>query len=196
MVELAVVERGTTRDPVVDDKEPGPPVLEVVRGSSPGRRIRLRKSSTVLGRGADADLGFEARGVSRRHARLIVGREGIVNLLDLGSTNGTFVNRVPIDVALVREGDRIALGRHLVLQLSRHAPGVSSVSGEMTPRQLEVARLVALGSTNAEVAGFLGLAPRTIASHLEHIYAQLGIGSRAELTRWLFENGLQEESVG
>ncbi|MEM7154210.1 MAG: FHA domain-containing protein [Myxococcota bacterium] len=172
-------------------------MLEVLRGPSPGRRIRLRRSVVILGRGPEVDIRLVARGVSRAHAKIVVGREGIINVVDLGSTNGTFLNRTRIDVAVVRDGDRIALGRHILVQLGRAPePTLTPVgSHPLTPRQLEVARLVALGSTNSEVAGYLGVSPRTVSSHLENVYAQLAIGSRAELTRWLFEHGLQEEPV-
>ena len=194
---LAAVDANTTHDPVGPEPATGPLMLEVLRGPSPGRRIRLRRSVVILGRGQEVDIQLVARGVSRAHAKIVVGREGIINLVDLGSTNGTFLNRTRIDVAVLRDGDRIALGRHILLQLGRVSePALAAVgSHPLTPRQLEVARLVALGSTNAEVAGYLGVSPRTVSSHLEAIYAQLGIGSRAELTRWLFEHGLQEESV-
>ena len=51
------------------------------------------------------------------------------------------------------------------------------------------ARLVATGLKNAEVAARLGLSARTITSHLDHIYARLGITSRAALTRHIIETG-------
>jgi DNA-binding CsgD family transcriptional regulator/pSer/pThr/pTyr-binding forkhead associated (FHA) protein len=60
----------------------------------------------------------------------------------------------------------------------------------LSARQLEVSRLVANGLTNAAVAEALGISPRTVTSHLDHIYGRLGIGSRAALTRWIVERGL------
>lgn len=62
----------------------------------------------------------------------------------------------------------------------------------LSPRQLEVSRLVANGLTNAAIAEALGVSPRTVTSHLDHIYARLGIGSRAALTRWIVERGLAQ----
>ena len=61
----------------------------------------------------------------------------------------------------------------------------------LSPRQLEVSQQVAKGLTNAEIAAQLGISPRTVTSHLDHIYSRLGIGSRAALTRWIVERGLQ-----
>lgn len=60
----------------------------------------------------------------------------------------------------------------------------------LSARQLEVSRLVANGLTNAAIAETLGISPRTVTSHLDHIYGRLGIGSRAALTRWIVERGL------
>jgi DNA-binding CsgD family transcriptional regulator len=53
----------------------------------------------------------------------------------------------------------------------------------LTPAERRVAVLVAQGSTNKEVAAALFLGERTVASHLTHIYAKLGVRSRTELAR-------------
>jgi DNA-binding CsgD family transcriptional regulator len=62
--------------------------------------------------------------------------------------------------------------------------GRTQIDG-LTPSERRVADLVAQGRTNAEVAATLFLAERTVASHLTHIYAKLGIRSRTELARKL-----------
>jgi DNA-binding CsgD family transcriptional regulator len=62
----------------------------------------------------------------------------------------------------------------------------------LSARQLEVSRLVANGLTNAAIAEALGISPRTVTSHLDHIYGRLGIGSRSALTRWIVERGLAD----
>jgi DNA-binding CsgD family transcriptional regulator len=49
----------------------------------------------------------------------------------------------------------------------------------LTDREMQVLELVALGRTNAAIAHTLGVSPRTIAKHLEHIYRKLGVASRA-----------------
>jgi len=61
---------------------------------------------------------------------------------------------------------------------------------ELSPRELEVARLVATGRSNAEVAVELFISPRTVTTHLQHIYARLGLSSRVALTRYLADSGL------
>lgn len=69
-----------------------------------------------------------------------------------------------------------------------HRPKLADLP--LSARQLEVSRLVANGLTNAAIAETLGISPRTVTSHLDHIYGRLGIGSRAALTRWIVERGL------
>ena len=51
----------------------------------------------------------------------------------------------------------------------------------LTARELEVARLVAEGRSNAEIAAHLVVSVRTVTSHLDHAYTKLGVGSRAAL---------------
>src|SRR4029079_17746314 len=54
----------------------------------------------------------------------------------------------------------------------------------LTARELEVARLIGEGMTNAEIADSLGIAPKTASSHVEHILAKLGASRRAEIATW------------
>jgi DNA-binding CsgD family transcriptional regulator len=54
----------------------------------------------------------------------------------------------------------------------------------LTAREFEVARLIAEGHTNAEIAAALSLAPKTVSSHVEHILAKLGATRRAEVAAW------------
>ena len=55
----------------------------------------------------------------------------------------------------------------------------------LTAREFEVARLIAEGMTNAEIAGELAIAPRTAGAHIEHILAKLGVTRRAEIATWV-----------
>ena len=54
----------------------------------------------------------------------------------------------------------------------------------LTAREFQIARLVTEGRTNVEIAEQLGIARKTVSAHLEHIFAKLGIGRRAEIAAW------------
>ncbi|WP_253776773.1 AAA family ATPase [Goodfellowiella coeruleoviolacea] len=58
-----------------------------------------------------------------------------------------------------------------------------ALATQLTPQQLRIARCVAAGSTNREVAVRLSLSPRTVDHHLRNVFAALGIRSRVELAR-------------
>lgn len=63
----------------------------------------------VVGRHPDCDIVLPVAEVSRRHARLVL-RDGIWSIQDLESTNGTFVNGVPVGRYELRPGDYLQLG--------------------------------------------------------------------------------------
>lgn len=50
---------------------------------------------------------------------------------------------------------------------------------QLTPRELEVLAWVARGKTNRDIADILGMSPRTVNKHLEHIFVKLGVETRA-----------------
>jgi DNA-binding NarL/FixJ family response regulator len=71
---------------------------------------------------------------------------------------------------------------------SASAPSIGHAP--LTPRELEVLRLVATGLTDAEVAERLFLSRRTVSSHLTSIYTKLGVASRTAATRYAVEHQL------
>ena len=76
------------------------------------------------------------------------------------------------------------LGRHVRSPAdeagSRGGPG-----GVLTPRELEIAHLVACGRTNREIAASVYLSEKTVESHLSHVFVKLGLSSRAALASWV-----------
>ena len=66
----------------------------------------------------------------------------------------------------------------------------------LSPSELRVAELVAEGRTNREIAAALFLGERTVASHLTHIYAKLGIRSRTELARQMAATHCRDRRPG
>jgi hypothetical protein len=88
---------------LVSGPEPGP-------DGSTQRTFELTAPLTILGRGTDCDLRLVDPGVSRHHAELRV-EDGEVVLVDLGSTNGTFVNGQPVRRVSLTDGTRVTLGR-------------------------------------------------------------------------------------
>lgn len=60
----------------------------------------------------------------------------------------------------------------------------------LTPRELDVLRLLARGNTNRQIAGLLGLSPRTVESHRANLMGKLGLSSRVELVDYAEEHDL------
>ena len=175
-------------------------VLEVVAGAERGRTFELSRPQMIVGKG-DVDIRLPDTGVSRNHAKVVRAADGGITIIDLASTNGTLVNDTQVDMAILRDGDRIRLGPDAVLRLCFRVPAdrprqvEPQADADLSARQLEVARLVARGLTNGQIAEQLQISPRTVASHLDHIYGRLGIGSRAALTRWVIQSGRFDEDV-
>jgi pSer/pThr/pTyr-binding forkhead associated (FHA) protein len=96
---------------------PGHPRLLVSGPGAPGdpaggeqHTYELQGPVTLLGRGTDCDLRLVDPGVSRHHAELRVENDQVV-LVDLSSTNGTFVNGQPIRRVALTDGTHVSLGR-------------------------------------------------------------------------------------
>ena len=87
--------------------------LVVILGAEIGKRITLDDRDLTLGRASAADVQLDIDNVSRNHASVLRSGRGWV-LRDLDSTNGTFVNEVPIRERLLRDGDQIRIGRAML----------------------------------------------------------------------------------
>jgi DNA-binding CsgD family transcriptional regulator len=69
-------------------------------------------------------------------------------------------------------------------------PAARDGAGGLTPRELEVLRLVASGKANRVIAAELVLSEKTVARHVSNILGKLGLSSRAAATAYAYENGL------
>jgi HD-GYP domain-containing protein (c-di-GMP phosphodiesterase class II) len=78
-----------------------------------------------------------------------------------------------------------------VLRVSGHRAAAARRSpAGLTGREVDVLRLLARGSTNRQIAQQLAISPRTVSNHVEHIYAKLGVTSRAAATLHATQHGL------
>ena len=80
---------------------------------SPTFKIRVKKVTNVVGREGTCDMYVESNQVSRRHCLLQVTERGLL-VKDLESTNGTFVNGIPMTDGYINDGDRLGLGTYVM----------------------------------------------------------------------------------
>lgn len=96
-------------------------------------------------------------------------------------------------VRLARAG-RTYLNPELGARMAAEPPP-SGPPDDLTARELEVLRLIALGHTNAEIAQQLFLSVRTVESHRAHIQQKIRRSTRAELVRYALDHGLVEATA-
>jgi diguanylate cyclase (GGDEF)-like protein len=87
--------------------------LVVILGAEIGKRVTLDERELVLGRSSTVDVQLDIDNVSRSHASIAKTPGGWL-LRDLDSTNGTFVNEVPVHQRVLRDGDQIRIGRAML----------------------------------------------------------------------------------
>jgi FHA domain len=80
---------------------------------SPTFKLRVKKVTNVVGREGTCDVYVESSQVSRRHCLLQVTERGLL-VKDLESTNGTFVNGIPMTDGYINAGDRLGLGTYVM----------------------------------------------------------------------------------
>src|SRR4051794_40419421 len=109
-----------------------------------------------------------------------------------------YVLKEAADDELVEAVRRVAHGEtylhpSLGAALAAAPPEPSGPLDDLTGREVDVLRLIALGHTNGEIARQLYLSVRTVESHRAHIQRKLGRSSRAELVRYALDHGLVAE---
>ncbi|MGZ4312406.1 MAG: response regulator [Solirubrobacteraceae bacterium] len=92
-------------------------------------------------------------------------------------------------VLMATEG-RTYLNPELGARLAAQPPEGGARPDNLSPREVEVLKLIALGHTNAEIAATLFLSVRTVESHRAHIQQKVGLTTRAELVGYARDRGL------
>ena len=110
----------------VDALPPGSALLVVRRGPNSGSRFLLDSDVTTAGRHPSSDIFLDDVTVSRRHAEFTRSDDGFT-VRDVGSLNGTYVNRERIDEAQLSGGDEVQIGKYrLVFYPDQHGAGTGS----------------------------------------------------------------------
>ena len=108
----------------VESLPSGTALLVVKRGPNAGSRFLLDKDVTTAGRHPESDIFLDDITVSRRHAEIIHEGGGGYRVHDVGSLNGTYVNRERIDSAVLAGGDEVQIGKfRLVFLVGSRTPG-------------------------------------------------------------------------
>ena len=95
---------------------PGTALLVVKRGPNAGSRFLLDADVTTAGRHPESDIFLDDVTVSRRHAEFVREGNGFV-VRDVGSLNGTYLNRERIDAAGLAGGDEVQIGKYRLVFL-------------------------------------------------------------------------------
>jgi pSer/pThr/pTyr-binding forkhead associated (FHA) protein len=93
------------------DLESGQALLAVVRGPNAGSKFLIDENVATVGRHPDSDIFLDDVTVSRRHAELRRGEDGRFVIHDVGSLNGTYVNRRRVEESLLANGDELQIGK-------------------------------------------------------------------------------------
>jgi pSer/pThr/pTyr-binding forkhead associated (FHA) protein len=100
-----------------EEVEAGRGVLVVKRGPNAGSKYFLDSDITQIGRHPESDIFLDDITVSRRHAEIRRDASGF-SMHDVGSLNGTYVNRERVEGAELRSGDEIQIGKFKLVVLT------------------------------------------------------------------------------
>ncbi|MHB8876566.1 MAG: FHA domain-containing protein [Myxococcaceae bacterium] len=150
-------------DPAMVDDGHKPSFLYVERGPGAGQLVQIKQGPLVCGRASVSDLRLQHSSISRRHAQLTRAGERFY-IKDLGSQNGTFINKIKIATEIeIYPGDQIALGNALIKLRGplQQAQAPASAKGELKVKQsqskiLTSTRAKRPGVSVAKVALFAG----------------------------------------
>jgi DNA-binding CsgD family transcriptional regulator len=160
-----------------------------------GLRFAVVSEPRVLGRSPTSDFVVDCNSVSRSHAKLHLHSPltpGELIVQDLGSLNGTFINKKRVTEGsakindwlrfgnvefCVRDGDYLDEESTISAASNLDASGMDGLS----PAQRRVLSALLEGNSEKDVATRLKLSPHTVHNHVREIYARFGVHSRPEL---------------
>jgi ATP/maltotriose-dependent transcriptional regulator MalT len=141
----------------------------------------VQAAAVALRRAATTWAGLDAPYETAR-ARALLARA----CHELGDNDTAALERGAARRAFRRLGATLDLARIDAPPAADRARG----DGSLTPRELDVLRLVARGRTNREIAAALTISEHTVARHLQNVFAKLGVASRAAATAHVLEHEL------
>ena len=107
----------------VESLPAGSALLVVKRGPNAGSRFLLDSDLTTVGRHPESDIFLDDITVSRRHVEFYRRGGGVFTVRDVGSLNGTYVNRERIEEVPLYGGDEVQIGKFRLVFLTRGAAG-------------------------------------------------------------------------
>ncbi len=113
---FSAIEAEADEEAQLAELEPGQACLIVRRGPAAGTKFILDKEVVAVGRHPQSDIFLNDITVSRRHAEVRRENEGY-SVTDLGSLNGTYVNRERVDRSEMSSGDELQIGKFRLLFL-------------------------------------------------------------------------------
>jgi pSer/pThr/pTyr-binding forkhead associated (FHA) protein len=119
---LSAIEAAESDDDLahyLDGLPAGVGMLVVRHGPAAGSSFRLEQPVTTIGRHPSCDIFLDDITVSRRHVR-IERHEGAFSVRDVGSLNGTYVNRARVEESTLRHGDELQVGRYRLSFVQGH----------------------------------------------------------------------------
>ena len=102
------------------------PIMIAIKGLGVRETYPLKKDVMTIGRDPECDIFLDDITVSRNHAELIVGND--VSIKDVGSLNGTYVNRIQVDTMSLSDRDEVQIGKFKLVFLARRS--LSKGSGD------------------------------------------------------------------
>jgi len=164
--------------------------------NSPRLAFDLVPGIYVLGRSSKSDLVVKDETISRQHAKLVV-KECAIEVRDLCSRNGTYVNGVRVGAAEVSGGDQVCFGNVAFTIAARDedvpgsevetaksqavAPAYQDAQWRLSAAQWRVVDLLLEGLAEKRVAARLKLSAATVHNHIQAIYRICNVHSRSEL---------------